>query len=324
MGQRASASEWVPFEGRVARGRTCLYTDDVQSLLVVGVCLIAGLGLRFVPAFPAPTAAAVLNAFAIWVALPALILVQIPRLHPDADVLAPIVVPWLLLVLSVGIIQVAARLLKWSRATTGALMLVVPLGNTSFLGIPLTAAWLGPDAVPYAVLYDQLGSFLALTVYGAFIVAIYAGKGLEPRATLTRITTFPPFIALLVALVFAITGMPPLIAGALEQIGASLVPVVMVAVGLQWRLRLSREHLPATAIALSTKLVIMPLAALAIVAAIGPSLAGDVAIFEAAMGPMITAGALAIGAGLEPELVSGIVGYGTLLSLGTSAAFAVI
>jgi len=310
--------------------RAAYYTTRVQSLLVVGLCLAAGLGLRWVPSFPAATAAAVLNAFVLYVPLPALILVQVPRLAQvgvGADVLAPLLVPWILLVFSVVVVLAAARAFGWSRPTTAALLLLVPLGNTSFLGIPLTSAWLGPDAVPYAVLYDQLGSFLALTIYGALIIARYSGAADEPLPQMGRlakkVVLFPPFIALVVAVVLALTlrdGLSPLVSGALEQIAASLVPTVMVAVGLQWRLALPRHHLPVIALALGLKLVALPLFAWAFVQVAGlAGPAGDVAVFEAAMGPMITAGALAIAAGLEPELVAAIVGYGTLFSLGTSA-----
>ncbi len=299
----------------------------MQSLLVVGLCLAAGLGLRWLPGFPAAASAAALNAFVIYVPLPALIVLQVPRLRFDAGVLAPVLVPWVLLGLAVAVVLACARRFGWSRSVTGALLLVVPLGNTSFLGIPLTLAWLGPDAVPYAVLYDQLGSFLALTLYGAFIVARFAASPAEAPPSAARlamnVVLFPPFIALLLALVLALVlpeGLPPLVTGALEQIAASLVPTVMVAVGLQWQLGLARAHLPVTAFALSLKLVVMPLVAWSLVIASGlGGLAADVAVFEAAMGPMITGGALAIAAGLEPGLVSAIVGYGTLLSIGTSA-----
>src|SRR5690606_15970091 len=121
--------------------------------------------------------------------------------------------------------------------------------NTSFLGIPLTEAWLGRAAVPWAVLYDQLGSFLALTIYGSFVIATHA-PGVARRPTVgalaRRVATFPPFLALLAAVAvkaLAPEGLPTVLSGALGAIAASLVPTVMVAVGLQWRLALARDEL---------------------------------------------------------------------------------
>jgi len=53
-------------------------------------------------------------------------------------------------------------------------------------------------------------------------------------------------------------------------------------------------------------------------------LAAEVSIRESTMGPMVTAGALASAAGLAPRLVAGIIGYGSLLSIGTTAVIALL
>lgn len=295
----------------------------MRNLLVVGICLALGLLLQRVSAFPGRHAAAVLNAFVVYVALPALILVAVPRIEAGPGLLAPILVPWVVLAVSALLVLLAARARGWSRRVRGALLMVVPLANTSFLGIPLTEAWLGRAAVPWAVLYDQLGSFLALTVYGSMVIATHAPGGGRPtpRLLARRVATFPPFLALLAALaVKAAGGLPPVINGALGTIAASLVPTVMVAVGLQWRLALARDELAPTAFALVVKLAVAPVVAWAFLRLLGlHGLPADAAVFEAAMGPMITAGALAVAADLEPRLVAAVIGYGTLGSLATTA-----
>jgi malate permease and related proteins len=65
------------------------------------------------------------------------------------------------------------------RRHDGDLLLVVPLGNTSFLGFPAVEALLGTDHLPAAVIYDQLGSFLALATYGGYVASRY-GTGPPP------------------------------------------------------------------------------------------------------------------------------------------------
>ncbi len=308
----------------------------MENLLVIAFTLVAGLGLRQLLRERADEAARTLNTFVIYVALPAVILVAVPRLTFTADTWLLIATPWLTLAVSALLVLAAARRFAWSRSTTGALLLVVPLGNTSFLGIPLTAAWLGPDAVPLAVVYDQLGSFLALTLYGTAIISRFAPPPAPddaPRETTTtastarRIATFPPFIALLVALaaIALPNGWPPAIESAFTLIGHSLVPTVMVAIGLQWKLGLDRADLGQTAFALGAKLVVAPaVAALLVFVTHAEGLAAEVSILESAMGPMVTAGAMASAAGLAPRLVAGIIGYGSLLSLGTTAIIAVL
>ncbi|MCC6619753.1 MAG: AEC family transporter [Deltaproteobacteria bacterium] len=296
----------------------------MASLVAVAGCLLAGLALARLRVMP--TGAAALNAYAIHVALPALIVRQIAALELGADALLPALVPWAVLVASAGVVLAVARARRWSREVTGALLLVVPLGNTAFLGLPLTQAALGAEALPFAVIYDQAGSFLALTLYGSFIAHAYAAPATDPREQrarrpLVEIVTFPPFLALLVGLAAALllpAGLPPIVDEALAIVAASLVPTVLVAVGLGWRLVLPRAALAPWALALVVKLALAPLVAWVIVGLTGgDGIAADVVIVQSAMGPMITAGAIATARGMAPDLVAAIVGYGTLLSLGS-------
>lgn len=307
----------------------------MDALLVVALCFVAGVALRFVRSFPSAAAVPVLNAYAIHVALPALIVRQLATFRVSGDVLLPAVMPWVLLAAMVAVIVGLGRVRKWPRPVVGALLMVVPLGNTVFIGLPLIEALRGPEALPFAIVYDQLGSFLALTVYGAFITAAWSPRATTPDAApdgrparpsvgaiARKVVVFPPFIALLVGLAASALpdGLPPLLSHALERIAASLVPTVLVAVGLGWRFRLPSGQAEPFAIALVLKLALMPLVAWAIVQLTAASgAAADASILQAGMGPMITAGALAIAADLAPDLVAAIVGWGTLLSLGSVA-----
>lgn len=292
----------------------------MDKLLLILLCLAAGVALRRLPRFPADAAGA-LNAYVIHVALPAVVLVQMPTLSYSTELLAPALMPWAMVALAAGLVLLVARRCRWSRDVTGALLLLCGLGNTSFLGFPLVQAWFGETGMPYAVIYDQLGSFFALTLYGSVVLARYgAGEAPTARNLARRILSFPPFLALLTGFALAPWGLPAVLEPALSRIGATLVPVVMVAVGLQWRLAMAKGRRAPLAFALAVKLALLPLAAYGLTRAFGlDGLVAKVTVFEAGMPAMITAGALAIAAGLAPELAAAAVGYGILLSLGTTA-----
>jgi malate permease and related proteins len=287
--------------------------DAAFALILVslGVGFVLG-RLRVLP----PDAADTLNRFVIYVCLPALVLRLVPKLRVESGLALLAVTPWLLLVVGVAVVAAASRIFRFSRQVEGALLLCVPLGNTSFLGFPMIGALVSPDAVRLAVVYDQAGSFLMLSTYGLFVVARYAGDGNPSITTLaSRIIRFPPFIALLAALLpFRHPASLELV---LQRLGEVLVPVAMCAVGLTLKLRPPREPL-AFALGLATKMVLFPLLVYAACAAVGAhSPAARVAVLESAMPSMITAGALATMAGLAPELVAALVGYGVLLALAT-------
>lgn len=289
----------------------------MSNLAVILICLTIGLLLQTNRRLP-DTFASSLNTYVIFVALPALILSEIPHLVLDKRAVLPIVFAWVLMGISALLIWIIAGYAKWSRPVVGALMLTVPLGNTSFIGIPLIEALLGNDAVPYAILYDQFGSFIALNTYGSFVAAYYSG-GVTSWKNLTRaILMFPPFVALIVAFISLPLHYSDWLTSALQRISSTLVPVVMVAVGIQWRLRLERTFIAPLAVGLLTILVVTPLFAWGFLQLLGiHNLAAQVIVLEAAMPAMITAGVLAINYQLAPRLASSLVGYSLLLSLFT-------
>ncbi|WP_189416335.1 AEC family transporter [Cellvibrio zantedeschiae] len=289
----------------------------MSNLLVILVCLTIGLLLQKNRRLPDSFALS-LNTYVIYVALPALILFEIPHLTLDSRALLPVAFAWLMMFSSALFIWFVARRAGWSRSVTGALMLTVPLGNTGFVGIPLVEALLGSDAVPYAILYDQFGTFVALNTLGSFVAAYYSGGVVSWKKLAKTILSFPPFIALVVAFVTLFLQFPDWLSGVLQRISSTLVPVVMVAVGMQWRLRLERDLIAPLTVGLVATLFLTPLLAWIILHLMGiNNLAAQVVILEAAMPAMISAGVLAINYQLAPRLASSLVGYSLLLSLAT-------
>ena len=291
----------------------------MENFIITMTYLLIGVLIKRLPRFPLETGN-VLNMFVIYVSLPAVVLLKIPGLTFSRELLVPTLMPWAMLLLSALTVLILARLLGWSRSITGCLLLLVPMGNTSFLGIPMVKAFFGEPAISYALLYDQLGSFLALATYGSVVIAIYGGAAGRPTLgdVVLKIVTFPPFIALVLAFLIRSIAYPPVVAGILKSLAGTLVPVVMIAVGYQLTLKISRESHGPLAIGLVLKLVAAPLVALGICRFLGlEGEAANVSIFEAGMPPMVSAGALAILAGLAPGLTAALVGLGIILSFVT-------
>ncbi len=291
----------------------------MESFYLILSYIIIGMLLKRFKAMPENSAMA-LNAFVLYAALPALILKNIPLLSFTSALYIPAITPWFLLIFVILLTLLLSRILHWSREVTGALLIILPLGNTSFLGFPMTEALFGQAGMPYAVVYDQLGSFIALATYATIVAAMYSSKVSSPslRDILIKILTFPSFIALILGLGFRGYAVPEFINSLINGLALTLVPVVMVAVGFQLHFRFNRDEMGPMSIALAIKLILMPALAWLLWSIFGQNgLVVDISIFQAAMPPMISAGAIAIVAGLAPRLVSGIIGYGLLLSLVT-------
>ena len=274
-------------------------------------------------ALPANTTE-VLNGVVLYLCLPASVLIYVPRLQLDLALLGVMLTPWLLTGATVLAVLALRRPLRLRRDQHAVLLLCVALGNSSFIGYPMVRALLGEAALPYAVVYDQFGTFVLLSSFGLYVLARYSGETpLSLRQTLLRMARFPPLWALALALTLMPAQPPAWIASGLQHLADAMLPLVMLAVGFSIQLRLPREELKPLAAGLLLKLLLLPALAWPLSWALG--LRGQLLqanVLESAMPTMITAAALAISHRLAPRLAAALVGYGILLSLATLPAWA--
>jgi predicted permease len=286
----------------------------LSALLLVAAMFAAGSLLTRAGVF-SESGADVINRFVVNVSLPALILHVVPQLRWQPGLALLVIVPWVTLALGALAIVALGRAFAWPRHVLGAVLLCAPLGNTSFLGLPLIAALRGEQAVRFALIYDQLGSFLALSTYGLFVLARFSGEAAPSMgAMLKRVVLFPPFMALLIALSGALSGLrlPDALEPVLARVGDTLSPLAMFAVGMRLPLRPPPQR-SALVLGLAVKMLFVPACAFALTLLLGGSgLPAQVAVLEAAMPPMLSAAALASMAGLAPELCAALAGYGIL------------
>lgn len=286
----------------------------MANFILIGLFVSLGILFRRIKAFPNDTAQT-LNMFALYVSLPAVILLKAPSLSLTGETVVAAIVPWCMLLVSAAIILFLAKHCQWSRPTTGVLMLVVPLGNTSFMGVPMVNAFFGEAGIPHLILYDQIGTMLIFATYGSAILAYYSGENTGAKTMVKRALLFPPTLALAAGLIFRNTSYPDVMVDILQNLAGTLTPLVMAAIGFQMTLRLRPTTLGPLATGLAVKLLIAPLLALLGCRLLGiDSLAAEVAIFEAGMPPMVTASALAAAAGMGVELAVALAGLGIVLA----------
>ena len=291
----------------------------MNNFVLILLYLSIGYGLRYL-AFTPANLANYLNKFVIYLSLPAMILLQIPKLSFSGETLIPIVVAWVVMVFSAILVFFIAKYLHFSKEITGSLLLVTVLTNSSFVGIPLISAYLGERALPYVIVYDQLGTFLALATYGTIIAAVYSAKSeVNVKIIASKILLFPPFVALIIAMLLVDVTFVPEAQQVLQILSETIIPFALVAVGLQMQFKLPKEELKPFAVSLTIKLIIAPLFAILICYLFSwEGLIAQVSIMEAGMAPMITAAAMASLIGLAPRLSNAIVGYGILFSFVTT------
>ncbi|MEX2572821.1 MAG: AEC family transporter [Balneolaceae bacterium] len=292
------------------------------NIILVIVCLSIGLLLQRVKDFPADTPKA-LNQFVIYISLPALALIHIPRLELELALLYPILTSWIVLLLSLLVIPLLGILFNWDRKTTGCLLMTAGFGNTSFIGFPVIEALYGADALTIALMVDQPGSFVAISTAGIIIASVYSSGRTRKRLILRKILLFPPFITFVIALLMKASGIQAegFALGVLERLGSTITPLALISVGMQLKIDLKGESLKPLISGLAYKLVVAPLFLFLLYVTVfgGSGLIVVVSIMEAAMAPMITGSIMAITFGLNPRLATLMVGIGVPLSFATLA-----
>ena len=289
-------------------------------MLLLVACLVIGVLLQHsarTPANPHQT----LNAVILHVSLPAVTLRALHGFVFDPNQLWPVLMPWALFIVGAAAFWSVGRWLRLPRSSVGALTLVGGLGNTSFVGLPMIESLHGSDGLGLGLLIDQLGSYFALATVGVFVAALYAGNAPIGRGSmLKKIATFPPLVALVVALALRPLEFPPPLDDALARVGDTLAPLALLSVGLQLRLGALRSQAGLLSIGLGYKLLVCPAIVFAVswLLHVELDMTSRVSMIEAAMPPMIGAGIVAAEARLDAPLVSTLIGIGIPLGLVTA------
>jgi malate permease and related proteins len=245
--------------------------------------------------------------------LPALIFLYIPKLKFKDISFLPMLWPWLSFFLGYFLFK---NIKSIPESTKNCLILCASLGNTSFLGLPMVDFFYGKQGLPYAIIADQLGTFLVLSVLGIPFLLSKSGETLSRNHFLMKILSFPPFLSLVFSSFFLSTNNPPLLQNVLQRLGDTLVPLAMVSVGFNWKWNHSPKVWKVLSIGLSYKLIVLPFFSFIFFYVLlqREDLIASVSILEMGMPPMITASILAIEKNQDPELASSLVAIGLLAS----------
>lgn len=287
-------------------------------MLLIVVSFIAGILLRRFKVLP-ENAHIVLNNFIIYVSLPALIIKSLRFIPMTSTYFSAALMPWIMFAMAAALFLLLERAKIFNRNTTLALMLTAGLANTSFVGIPVIEALYGKQYIPVAVIIDQMGTFLLVSVLVIPLVDFLRIGEFKLAEALKNLVVFPPFIALVLAFIFQYLKPVEMVFAVAERLAETLAPLALVSVGFQWHASHVKKFLKELSIGLGFKLILAPVLVYFIYAAFAYHAdLRKIVVLEAAMGPMITGGIIAMQKNINPPLVAAMLSIGIPLSLLTS------
>ncbi len=255
-----------------------------------------------------------LNTVIIYVGLPAFIFTAVHGARLSPSLWRVIVVSWVVFLVTLGVAVLAQRLLKLTSRQAGGFLIAAALGNTGYLGYPLTAAFLGAAAVPVAVFSDIFGTVFALVLVGLPVAARLGEHDEKYPHPVRELVTFPAVIALVVALVLRPVAMPEMVSDGLGLLASIVAPLIMLSVGLSLRPRsLARSALPLGVLAV-LKLLVAPLIALGFGSLLLSGVAFQVAVLQAGMPAMMLTYVVGERFGLDTEFIAAAIFVTTVAS----------
>ncbi len=257
-----------------------------------------------------------LTEFVIYFSLPALALAKIRNLTFNQEIIELIVIAYVAMGISLILSYGAGRYMKLSKKDTATLMVVATFGNTAFVGFSYIESLYSLDHVVYALVYDQIGSFIALLTVGVLMIA-WGGEQERSVKTIAKQVFFsPPLLAIIAALYFHGTLFPSFIEVMLDKFQATLIPLVTTIVGMKLDFRSLGLYMKENLVVLLIKMVLTPLVILVLLRLFSDMSLPWVRVtfLETAMPPMTMAVVFAIRGGLNKDLAINALALGILVS----------
>ena len=283
--------------------------------------MIAGMLFRKSGSLPADAHKGI-NAWIIYLALPAVSFKYLPHIEWNTTLIVPAVSPILVWLGAWVAMRLYAVITKIPKKTEGGLKLAAGLSNTTFIGFPLITAYYGEQQLGIAIIYHQV-NFMILATAGV-IVAVHSSKKepLTPAVIIKRFFKFPPFLGCMAALILPqfldLSPLDPLF----TKLAATVGPLALFSIGLQIKFSGWRRNLSHISAALIYKLILSPAIIFAFVLLMGvKGSIAQVSVFEAAMPTLLTAGIVAEEYELDPPVVNLVIGIGILFSFLSTAAW---
>ena len=147
----------------------------------------------------------------------------------------------------------------WSQPTQGSFLLAAMVGNTGYIGYPVTLAVLGTKYFGWALFYDLLGTTLGAYGLGVVLGARFS-KDVKSNWQLAQAILINPALwSFGLGLVFRQLPLPNLLELSLQRLGWAIVFLSLVLIGIRLRQLNSWHSLPKASISLGIKMLLVPL-----------------------------------------------------------------
>ncbi len=201
----------------------------------------------------------------------------------------------------------------WSKPAQGSFLLASMIGNTGYLGFPITLAIVGEKYFGWAVFYDLLGSTLGAYGLGVLLAAHFGAQAKSQWHLTLALLKNPALWSLGAGLWFRLYPLPALAEATLKGLGWGMIAISLVLIGMRLSQINSWQRLPTALVSQGIKMLLVPLLLGAGISRLGITGTFQLAIvLQMAMPPAFATLVLAEAYNLDRELAV------TALAVGSS------
>lgn len=290
-----------------------------SKLLTVYVPLIGWTGLGWIlgKLLPASTPAHI-GKFLFWVGVPIGILGFLRHANVEWSLWIAPATAWVALSLGVGFAQVYLRHYhpKWDTSTRTSFLLASMLGNTGYIGFPVSIVLVGPQHFAWAVFYDMLGSTPGAYGLGVTLAARshnQQGNWQQPFITMVK---NPAFWSFGIGLLIRDLPLHPWLDLGVTRFAWMMVSLSLVLVGMRLSRLSSLNSIRPAVVSLGIKMLMVPLVIGSVLWLLG--ITGDihrVILLQMAMPPAFATLVIAEAYELDQEMAVTAIAIGSVLLL---------
>ena len=173
-----------------------------------------------------------INAWLVYLVIPAVSLRFVPEIEWNTAVLVPLLAPFVIWGGAWVFVRCYDMKVHLSPASRTALLITCGLGNTGFFGFPMITAFYGEGSIQEGIVLDQL-TFVVFATLGVTTIlkAAESTKGNQKfSAVFGKVLRFPPFIGFLLALILPHLMDMALLNPLLDKLVATMSPMSLFSI----------------------------------------------------------------------------------------------
>ncbi|KST66769.1 AEC family transporter [Mastigocoleus testarum] len=259
-----------------------------------------------------------------WVGVPISIVAFLRKAELSGEVWIAPIIAYLAVFLGIILVLIALKTKKCftqtplQKSTVGSFILTSIVGNTGYLGFPVTLSLVGDSYFAWALFYDLLGNFFAAYGLGVLIGARFSDRIQENWQIVKAILINPALWSFGFGLAFRELAIPDFFAALLDISAMIAISLSLVLIGMRLSQLNSWDNLPLVTTSLTIKMLLIPLilgSALPIFGISGQ--AAKVIVLQMAMPPAFATLVIAETFNLDPNLCVSTLTLGSILLLVT-------